>query len=65
MLVIETKVIDGNKFTYTYSDAGYYIEREGVLYTEAYDPYSLKKERTYKETNVKIEENQEQLPVIE
>lgn len=38
MIVVETKTINGREFTYTYSDAGFMIERDGVKYAEAYDP---------------------------
>lgn len=37
-----------------YSDAGYYIERDGVEYVEAIDPKD--KNRTYTETEHVIEE---------
>lgn len=48
------KWIDGTYLIRTYSDAGYYIEREGVKYTEAIDP--AKFERLYTETDEKIPE---------
>lgn len=48
------KWIDGTYLIRTYSDAGYYIEREGVKYIEAIDP--AKFERLYTETDEKIPE---------
>ncbi len=52
------KWIDGTYLIRTYSDAGYYIEREGVKYTEAIDP--AKFERLYTETDEKIPEEKGQ-----
>ena len=49
-IIIETYQDD--KFIRTYSDEGYYIERDGVLYIEAIDPYGS--EREYSETSEKI-----------
>lgn len=37
MVVQTIKVINGNPFIYHYSDAGFYIERDGVLYADAID----------------------------
>lgn len=45
---------DGVVLNRTYSDAGYMIERDGVLYSEAIDPAEL--ERTYTETDQPIPE---------
>lgn len=44
---------DGVILNRTYSDKGYYIERDGVKYVEAIDPAELG--RTYIETNEPIE----------
>lgn len=44
----------GVALTRAYSDAGYYIEREGIEYAEAIDPTELG--RTYTETEHKIDE---------
>ena len=38
MIVQTTKEIDGVVYDYTYSDSGYMIERDGVRYSEAFDP---------------------------
>lgn len=43
---------DGTVLNRTYSDAGFMIERDGVLYDEAIDPAELG--RTYTETDQKI-----------
>ena len=44
---------DGVVLNRTYSDAGYYIERENILYVEAIDP--VNSGRIYTETNEIIE----------
>ena len=44
---------DGVILNRTYSDEGYMIERDGILYAEAIDPADV--ERVYTETNEKIE----------
>ncbi len=44
---------DGVKLIRTYSNANYYIERDGVLYSEAIDP--IGQNRLYTETNKVIE----------
>ena len=48
MIKTEKIAIKGKVFTRTYSDAGFYIEREGIAYIEAIDPSELKRE--YDET---------------
>lgn len=58
MLKKEVVTINGTEFNHTYSDAGFYIERDGVEYSDAIDPINLKRE--YVETDRKIEtENHE------
>ena len=42
--------------TLNLSNLSYLIERDGVVYSEAYDPIAFKDERIYTETNIKIEE---------
>lgn len=37
MVVQTIKIINGNPFIYHYSDAGFHIERDGVLYADAID----------------------------
>ena len=53
MIVQTTKEINGVIFTYTYSDSGNMIERDGVRYSEAIDP--LDSGRLYTETNEPID----------
>ena len=53
MIVTEIISIDGRELTRAYSDAGYYIERDGAMYSEAVDPIGYN--RTYTETYQLIE----------
>lgn len=48
---------DGVRLVRTYSDINHYIERDGVVYSEAIDPEELN--RQYTETNIPIEELEE------
>jgi hypothetical protein len=52
MIVKETIEISGVKYDHTYSDAGFMIEREGILYADAIDP--LNSGRIYTETDIPI-----------
>lgn len=52
MIVKTTKTINGTPYEYTYSDAGFLIERDGALYEEAVDP--IGSGRTYTETEQPI-----------
>lgn len=52
MIQIETVIINGRKFTHTYSDAGFAIERDGVQYEDAMDPVDF--DRKYTETDILI-----------
>lgn len=52
MIITEIREFNGNKFAYTYSDKNRMIEREGKLYSEAYDPIDMN--RTYTETIIPI-----------
>lgn len=56
MIKTETITIGGKQFMHTYSTAGCYIERDGMLYADAIDP--IDSGRTYAETDIpiKIEE---------
>lgn len=56
MLITEEVTIKDEKFIKNYSDAGMYIERDGVQYEEAVDPLEYKDSRTYTETDKPIEE---------
>ncbi|MGG7211978.1 hypothetical protein ACQPUY_00005 [Clostridium nigeriense] len=55
MVVKEIKEINGVQYAYNYSSEGLYIERDGVMYSEAIDP--LGSEREYKETDKLIEKD--------
>ena len=52
MIIQTTKEINGVIFTYTYSDSGNMIERDGARYSEAVDP--LDSGRLYTETDEPI-----------
>jgi len=60
MLITEIVTIDGRQFVYNHSDEDYFIERDGVMYSEAYDPIEFQNERIYTETLVKIEKEIEE-----
>lgn len=47
MIITENVEINGRQFVRTYSDAGCYVVRDGVEYSEAYDPAEFG--RTYTE----------------
>ena len=47
MIQTENVTINGRQFTRTWSDANKYVVRDGVSYSEAYDPSELN--RTYTE----------------
>lgn len=51
MIKIETITINDKDFQYTYSDEGYMIERDGIIYSDAIDP--IDSGRTYTETTEK------------
>ena len=61
MIVKENMEISGRAFVKTYSDAGFYIERDGVRYSEAIDPADILRE--YTETDEPIEDDGEELTV--
>ena len=52
MIIQTTKEINGIVYSYTYSDSGFMIERDGVRYSEAVDP--LDSGRLYTETDEPI-----------
>lgn len=56
MIIRETKTIGGAAFTYTHSDKGMMIERDGVLYEEAYDPIHIDREYTETEVPIPVQE---------
>lgn len=53
MIVTEQLIINDRQFIKTYSDSGFYIERDGAQYSEAIDPTEFG--RTYTETDIPIE----------
>ena len=61
MLVRENMEIGGRVFVKTYSDGGFYIERDGEKYSEAIDPADIP--RTYTETDEPVEYDGEELTV--
>lgn len=54
MIIVENITVNGKEFTYTYSDANRYVVRDGVSYSEAYDPAEFG--RTYTEGDVMTDE---------
>lgn len=53
MIISETVKINDKNFTKTFSDAGFYLERNGVHYAEAID--NIGSGREYTETDILIE----------
>lgn len=62
MLITEIVTIDGRQFVYNHSDEDYFIERDGVMYSEAYDPIEFQNKRIYSETLVKIQKDEPKEP---
>lgn len=58
MIITENVTINGRNFIRTYSDQNMMIEREGIKYSEAYDPAEI--ERYYTETNEPIPQEHEE-----
>ena len=56
MIYTETITINGKQFDHTYSDT-YFIERDGVRYSDAVDP--LNSGRQYTETDIPLPEERE------
>ena len=54
MLITEIVTIKDEKFVKNYSDAGMYIERDGIMYEEAVAPIEYKDSRIYTETDIPI-----------
>lgn len=61
MIILEHIEIKGKTFVKQYSDGGFYIERDGVKYSEAKDPIDIPSE--YTETDEPIEDDGEELTV--
>lgn len=53
MIQTEIITINGKQFRHTWSDAGFMIERDGAVYSEAVDPAEF--DRVYTETDVPVE----------
>lgn len=62
MIKTETVIINNKEFTRTWSDANRYVVREGVSYSEAYDPSEFG--RTYTEGDVMEEDETEAEEII-
>lgn len=58
MLVTKRVTINNKYYMHNYSDAGFYIERDGVLYEDAIDP--LNTDRVYTETETEIPKQEEE-----
>ena len=58
MIVKENIKIGGRVFVKTYSDGGFYIERDGEKYSEAIDPADIPRE--YTETDEPVEDDGEE-----
>jgi hypothetical protein len=58
MVKTEEITLGKKQYKYTYSDSNKFIEREGVLYEEAYDP--IDQDREYTETDIDIPEPEEE-----
>lgn len=50
---------DGVVLNRTYSDLGYKIERDGILYDEAIDPAELNRQYTETDIPIEVETNDE------
>ena len=53
MIETEMIMIDNRQLRRTWSDAGFMIERDGVMYSEAVDPVEF--DRVYTETDMAVE----------
>lgn len=53
MIKTELIMVDGRQLRRTWSDAGFMIEREGSVYSEAVDPVEF--DRVYTETDIPVE----------
>ena len=53
MIKTELIMVDGRQLRRTWSDAGFMIERDGEMYSEAVDPAEF--DRVYTETDILIE----------
>lgn len=58
MIKTELIVVDGRQFRRTWSDAGFMIERDGAVYSEAVDPVEF--DRVYMETDILIDDTEKE-----
>lgn len=63
MIIRENVIINDKEYIKTYSDKGFYIERDEIQYSEAIDPIEFKDERIYTETDIPIEVDEEEATV--
>ena len=54
MIVVDEIAINGHIYRKTYSDTGYFIQRDNILYESAVD--SIDTDRTYTETSIRIDD---------
>ena len=57
MIKTELIMVDGRQLHRTWSDAGFMIERDGAVYSEAVDPAEF--DRIYTETDIPVEPESE------
>ena len=57
MIKTELIMVDGRQLRRTWSDAGFMIERDGAVYSEAVDPAEF--DRIYTETDIPVESESE------
>ena len=57
MIKTELIAVDGRQLRRTWSDAGFMIERDGAMYSEAVDPAEFN--RVYTETDTPVESESE------
>ena len=57
MIKTELIVVDERQLRRTWSDAGFMIERDGAVYSEAVDPVEF--DRVYTETEIPVESESE------
>ena len=58
-IIREEITINEKQFMKNYSDQNFYIQRDGIKYTEAIDPIEFAEEREYEETDIPIENEEE------
>ena len=57
MIKTELIMVDERQLRRTWSDAGFMIERDGAMYSEAVDPVEF--DRVYTETDISVESESE------